>query len=94
MYAQIVTNVAGIVSYPLDTIRKRLMMTGGKKFKTRKDELYDGTIDCIKKTYEKEGSSISGKALFKGCFSNILRSSGGALVLVFNNVSRDAIVRA
>ena len=36
MYAQIVTNVAGIVSYPLDTIRKRLMMTGGKNSKPEK----------------------------------------------------------
>ena len=86
MYAQIVINVATrIVSYPLNTIRKRLMMTAGKKFKTRKDELYDGTIDCIKKTYEQEG----GKAFFKGCFP---RGSGGALVLVSNDISRDAIV--
>lgn len=85
LYAQVVTNVAGIVSYPLDTIRRRLMMTAGK---TGKDKLYDGTIDCIKKIFQQEG----GKAFFKGCFSNILRGSGGALVLVFNDIIRDMIV--
>ena len=64
------------------------MMTAGKKFKTRKDKLYDGSIDCIKKTYEQEG----GKAFFKGCFSNIPRGSAGALVLISNDISRNMIV--
>merc|ERR1712100_72726 len=84
LYAQVVTNVAGIVSYPLDTIRRRLIMTAGK---TGKDKLYDGTIDFIKKIFQQEG----GRAFFKGCFSNILRGSGGALVLVFNDIIRDMI---
>ena len=85
LYAQVVTNGAGIVSYPLDTVRRRLMMTAGK---TGKDKLYDGTLDCIKKIFQQEG----GAAFFKGCFSNVLRGSGGALVLVFNDIIKDAIV--
>merc|ERR1711967_30884 len=75
-FAQVVTVSAGIVSYPLDTVRRRLMMNAGK---TGADKMYDGTIDCFKKIYADEG----GRAFFKGCLSNILRGTGGALVLVF-----------
>ena len=75
-FAQCVTVSAGIVSYPLDTVRRRLMMTAGK---TGKDKMYDGTMDCFKKIYKNEG----GSAFFKGCLSNVIRGTGGALVLVF-----------
>lgn len=71
---QIVTVSAGIVSYPLDTIRRRLMMTSGSK-----EKLYNGTIDCFNKILQNEG----GKAFFKGCLSNVIRGTGGALVLTF-----------
>ena len=75
-FAQFVTVSAGIISYPLDTVRRRLMMTSGK---TGADKMYDGTLDCFKKIYRDEG----GKAFFKGCLSNVIRGTGGALVLVF-----------
>uniref|UniRef100_H2YG46 ADP/ATP translocase n=3 Tax=Ascidiacea TaxID=7713 RepID=H2YG46_CIOSA len=75
MIAQVVTTGAGILSYPFDTVRRRLMMQSGRS----KDDLpYKGTVDCWKKIYAQEG----GKAFFKGAFSNILRGTGGALVLV------------
>jgi solute carrier family 25 (adenine nucleotide translocator) protein 4/5/6/31 len=73
-FAQVVTVVSGIASYPLDTVRRRLMMTSGAKVK-----MYDGTMDCFRKIYADEG----GRAFFKGCLSNVLRGTGGALVLVF-----------
>lgn len=73
-FAQFVTVTAGIASYPLDTVRRRLMMQSG-----RGDILYAGTIDCFKKIYQNEG----GKAFFKGSLSNVIRGTGGALVLVF-----------
>lgn len=73
-FAQVVTVGAGIVSYPLDTVRRRLMMTSGAK-----EKMYDGTIDCFRKIYKDEG----GRAFFKGCLSNVIRGTGGALVLVF-----------
>jgi solute carrier family 25 (adenine nucleotide translocator) protein 4/5/6/31 len=76
MFAQFVTVTAGIVSYPLDTVRRRLMMTSGK---TGKDKMYDGTMDCFQKIIKNEGAA----ALFKGCLSNVIRGTGGALVLVF-----------
>jgi len=71
--AQTVTTVAGIISYPFDTVRRRMMMQSG-----RADKMYKNTMDCWGKIYKTEG----GKAFFKGAFSNVLRGTGGALVLV------------
>lgn len=73
--AQTVTTGAGIISYPFDTVRRRMMMQSGRK---GADVMYKGTIDCWRKIAAQEG----GKAFFKGAFSNILRGTGGALVLV------------
>jgi len=71
--AQAVTAAAGIISYPFDTVRRRLMMQAGAK-----EKLYTGTMDCWRKILAKEG----GSAFFKGAWSNVLRGAGGALVLV------------
>jgi len=73
-FAQFVTVSAGICSYPLDTVRRRLMMQSG-----RKDILYKSTFDCFYKILREEG----GRAFFKGALSNVIRGTGGALVLVF-----------
>jgi len=73
--AQCVTTVSGIISYPFDTVRRRLMMQSGRK---GGDIMYKGTIDCWKKIASQEGTG----AFFKGAFSNVLRGTGGALVLV------------
>ncbi|PVU87046.1 hypothetical protein BB560_006558, partial [Smittium megazygosporum] len=73
LLAQTVTVVAGLISYPLDTIRRRLMMQSG-----RGEILYTGPIDAFKKLYKESGS----KVFFHGGFSNIIRGTGGALVLV------------
>jgi len=73
LVAQCVTGVSGLVSYPLDTVRRRLMMQSG-----RKDVMYTGTMDCIAKIIKNEG----GKAFFKGALSNILRGAGASIVLV------------
>ncbi|XP_038066832.1 ADP/ATP translocase 3-like [Patiria miniata] len=73
MIAQTVTTGSGVVSYPFDTVRRRMMMQSG-----RKDVMYKNTMDCWKKIFKQEGPS----AFFKGAFSNVLRGTGGALVLV------------
>jgi len=75
MIAQCVTTVSGIISYPFDTVRRRLMMQSGRK---GGEVMYTGTLDCWKKIAKNEGSG----AFFKGAFSNVLRGTGGALVLV------------
>ncbi|XP_050579808.1 ADP,ATP carrier protein 2 [Bombus affinis] len=73
--AQVVTTVAGIVSYPFDTVRRRMMMQSGR---AKSDMLYKNTLHCWATIYKSEG----GGAFFKGAFSNVLRGTGGALVLV------------
>jgi len=73
LVAQCVTALSGLLSYPLDTVRRRLMMQSG-----RKDVMYTGTLDCFRKIAQNEGS----KAFFKGALSNIFRGMGASLVLV------------
>ncbi|KAI9219483.1 mitochondrial substrate carrier family protein ancA [Blastocladiella britannica] len=73
MIAQVVTTAAGVVSYPFDTVRRRIMMQAG-----RKEVQYTSTIDCWKKIAKNEGVP----AFFKGALSNAIRGSGGAIVLV------------
>ncbi|XP_072170510.1 ADP,ATP carrier protein-like [Diadema setosum] len=73
MIAQAVTTMSGVVSYPFDTVRRRMMMQSG-----RKEIIYKNTLDCWRKIAQQEGA----KAFFKGALSNILRGTGGALVLV------------
>lgn len=70
--AQVVTAISGVVSYPFDTVRRRMMMQSGGK------QLYSGTIDCWRQIAAKEGT----KGFFKGAWSNVLRGAGAALVLV------------
>lgn len=73
LVAQVVTTAAGIISYPFDTVRRRMMMQAG-----RADILYTSTLDCAQKILKKEGSG----AFFKGAGSNVIRGTGGAIVLV------------
>jgi solute carrier family 25 (mitochondrial adenine nucleotide translocator), member 4/5/6/31 len=80
--AQTVTTVAGIMSYPFDTVRRRMMMQSGRK---GADIMYTGTIDCWRKIAKQEGTN----AFFKGAFSNVLRGTGGALVLVLYDEIKD-----
>ncbi|XP_055970041.1 ADP/ATP translocase 1 [Sorex fumeus] len=75
MIAQSVTAVAGLVSYPFDTVRRRMMMQSGRK---GADIMYTGTLDCWSKIARDEGVN----AFFKGAWSNVLRGMGGAFVLV------------
>ncbi|XP_037934672.1 ADP,ATP carrier protein [Teleopsis dalmanni] len=73
--AQVVTTVAGIVSYPFDTVRRRMMMQSGRK---ATEIVYKNTLHCWATIAKQEG----GGAFFKGAFSNVLRGTGGAFVLV------------
>jgi len=66
-----VTIGAGLASYPLDTVRRRMMMTSGEATK------YKSSIHAFKEIVAKEGSA----SLFKGAGANILRAVAGAGVL-------------
>lgn len=67
----VVTITAGLVSYPVDTIRRRMMMTSGEAVK------YKGSIDCALKLIQNEGPM----SLMKGAGANNLRGVAGARVL-------------
>jgi solute carrier family 25 (adenine nucleotide translocator) protein 4/5/6/31 len=66
-----VTVSAGLMSYPIDTIRRRMMMTSGQAVK------YNGSIDCFVKIMKSEGFM----SMMKGAGANILRGIAGAGVL-------------
>lgn len=66
-----VTNGAGLAAYPLDTVRRRMMMTSGEEVK------YRSSLDAFSQILKKEGP----KSLFKGGGANILRAVAGAGVL-------------
>ncbi|KAH8420151.1 hypothetical protein KR009_006403 [Drosophila setifemur] len=72
--AQVVTTVAGIASYPFDTVRRRMMMQSGLK---KSEMVYKNTAHCWVVIAKQEGAS----AFFKGALSNVIRGTGGALVL-------------
>ncbi|WKY14393.1 hypothetical protein Q1695_000161 [Nippostrongylus brasiliensis] len=73
---QVVTLIAAMLSYPLDTVRRRIMMGAGKK-----EFMYKGTIDCAKYIYINEGW----KSFFSGAMINAMRGTGAALVLALYN---------
>ena len=75
LIAQAVTTVSGIISYPFDTVRRRMMMQSGLP---KGERMYKNTIHCWTKIAQTEGS----KAFFKGALSNVFRGTGGAFVLV------------
>merc|ERR1712199_80043 len=64
------------ISYPFDTVRRRLQMQAEKP---KEEHIYAGTMDCLKKIAAEEGVAAG---LYKGFIANALRSVGGALVLV------------
>jgi len=66
-----ITVAAGLASYPLDTVRRRMMMTSGEAVK------YRSSMHCMNEIIKKEGV----KSLFKGAGANILRGIAGAGVL-------------
>lgn len=66
-----VTIGAGLASYPLDTVRRRMMMTSGEATK------YRSSLHAFNEIVKKEGTV----SLFKGAGANILRAVAGAGVL-------------
>jgi len=80
--AQTTAIIAGFISYPFDTVRRRLQMQAEKP---KEQWLYSGTLDCAVKIAKDEGMG----AMFKGFGANVLRTLGGALVLVgYDEVKR------
>merc|ERR1719348_923507 len=65
-----VTVTSGLMSYPIDTIRRRMMISGG-------GAKYKGSVDCAVQIMKNEGFM----SMMKGAGANILRGVAGAGVL-------------
>jgi len=74
--AQTAITIGAGATYPFDTIRRRLQMQSEKP---PEEHIYKGTMDCFKKIAAEEGLAAG---LYKGFLANVVRSVGGALVLV------------
>jgi len=73
--AQIAVSASGIISYPLDTLQRRLQIEASKP---KEQQMYNGLSDCFGKILKNEGPG----GFFKGALANVLRGTGAALVLV------------
>jgi solute carrier family 25 (adenine nucleotide translocator) protein 4/5/6/31 len=75
LIAQSVALLAGTICYPIDSVRRRLMMQAGKPLDER---LYNGSIHCFREVWLKEGL----RGFYLGLTPNLVRSIGGAIMLV------------
>eukprot|EP00937_MAST-01D_sp_MAST-1D-sp2_P004665 g4665.t1 len=81
-----VTVAVGMAVYPLDTVRRRMMMTSGAA--DTSGLVYRGAVDCARAVLAAEGPG----AFFKGAQANVLRSLCGALVMVLFDDLKDLYV--
>ncbi|OMJ69973.1 hypothetical protein SteCoe_32171 [Stentor coeruleus] len=81
LLAQFTTIFLRFITYPLDTIRRKMMMQSG-----RNNMLYDNTIDCIAKIYMKEGGI---KGFFRGVGCNFFNGIAGSLFIAFMMTSKN-----
>mmetsp|Transcript_23279 Transcript_23279/g.44601 ORF Transcript_23279/g.44601 Transcript_23279/m.44601 type:complete len:321 (-) Transcript_23279:21-983(-) len=82
--AQIVSITAGTACYPIDSIRRRMMMQAGVPIEVR---LYKNSLDCFRKVLASEGI----RGFFLGIGPNLVRSFGAALLLVSYDVFKFVI---
>ena len=66
-----VTICSGLAAYPLDSVKRRMMMTSGEKVK------YAGSMDCFRQVVGAEGA----RSLYRGAGVNVVRGVAGAGVL-------------
>merc|ERR1712079_237026 len=77
-----VTIGAGLMSYPIDTIRRRMMMTSGSADK------YKGSLDCGMQIMKNEGFM----SMMKGAGANVPRGVAGAGVLAGFDAFKDIYI--
>ncbi len=71
MISYAITVFSGMVAYPLDTVRRRMMMSSGEQYK------FNSSITCISQMYKQHGI----RSFYGGVWANILRGVTGAGVL-------------
>jgi len=67
----LVTVVSGLAAYPIDTLKRRMMMTAGQQVR------YKSSLACLREVVALEGVS----SLYRGAGVNIVRGVAGAIVL-------------
>ena len=77
--AQFVSITAGTACYPIDSVRRRLMMEAGIP---REKRFYNNSIDCFRKVFRVEGL----RGFYLGIGPNLIRSFGAAILLVSYDV--------
>ena len=86
MAAQFISILAGTICYPIDSVRRRLMMQAG--LPSSIERKYYNSIDCFRKILIEEGL----RGFYLGIAPNILRSFGGALLLVGYDAFKGMII--
>jgi len=81
-----VTTVAGLAAYPIDTVRRRMMMNSGL---AKEDQKYKSSIQAFGLILKEEGVA----AYFRGASANIFRGLGGTLVLVGFDYFKDFYIQ-
>jgi len=84
--AQFSVIMSGFVTYPFDTVRRRLQMESEKAVE---DRMYKGAVHCAQKVIKDEGVA----AMFKGAGANVLRGTGAALVLVLYGEAKNMLYK-
>jgi solute carrier family 25 (adenine nucleotide translocator) protein 4/5/6/31 len=78
---------AAMLSYPLDTVRRRMMMQSGKAADQR---MYANSLQCFSRIVKEEG----GRGLYKGAGMNNVRAIASAMVLVMYDELKYAVTGA
>lgn len=82
--AQIVSIAAGTLCYPIDSVRRRLMMQAGQPVDIRP---YANSAHAFRKILETEGV----KGFYLGLGPNVVRSVAGAMLLVSYDIFRQGL---
>lgn len=82
--AQLVTSVAGILAYPFDTVRRRMMMQSGLDATKL---IYKSNLHCWTTIAKHEGV----RGFYKGALTNVLRGTGDAFVLVLYDIIKQML---
>lgn len=86
MVAQAAETFSGIMTYPLDTVKRRMMMQNGLEGSRN---MYKNTVHCWTQMYKLEGA----KAFYRGALTNMIRGTGAALVLVLYDEIQVIVVK-
>jgi len=78
-----VTITSGFTAYPIDTIKRRMMLTAGQEVK------YSSSLACLKEVVQKEGAA----ALYRGAGVNMVRGIAGAGILSGFDKMKDIYIR-